>query len=545
MSVKSILHRLNRRDLPLFSKSIKFILVSLLITFSFIGIKRIKAADPVVNVIKDTQDAIKVGSNQESWLSNAFTSNIVFLNTALVGELKFKADGSLDLSEKYIPSGAIGQITNMTGALFTKPISGIDYIAQKTQDFMGRPAYAYITNENGQGNQLGAIQTMWVSLRNLVYMIFSVIFIVSGIFIIFRVKISPQAVITIQNSLPRIVMALILVTFSYAIAGLIIDITYFVAGILAYFFINLPGFQFLHNKGIFGTGLGKTTVNIYGLVNPRIDDFLYFMNSALPVGNVQILGSVIGSVIVAAIFGGILGQITGIVGAGQSGAVAGSWLGKYIGGFLGITVVGALINVIVMIFIMFWLVKLFFGLMKTYVTLIIRIILGPLEIAMGAFPNSKMGFNSWFINTLALASVFPAVSIFMIFINYLQEVGQGSLWLPRILDTGMFSGTAQAIVNAAVGIVGLSMVSKLPEIIPQAVFALKPAPWGNALGEQMAALTPAAKVGGTFAAQKAQEAQEAYATNATRQAPAWLKGINTLSRGLESTQSIGRIQRKS
>ena len=43
--------------------------------------------------------------------------------------------------------------------------------------------------------------------------------------IMFRKKVDPQTVVTIQNSLPRIVIALILITFSYPIAALIFNLS--------------------------------------------------------------------------------------------------------------------------------------------------------------------------------------------------------------------------------------------------------------------------------------------------------------------------------
>src|SRR5258708_14361646 len=54
--------------------------------------------------------------------------------------------------------------------------------------------------------------------------------------IMFRVKISPQVVVSVQSALPKIAIALVLVTFSYAIAGFLIDIMYVFVGLFSLVF---------------------------------------------------------------------------------------------------------------------------------------------------------------------------------------------------------------------------------------------------------------------------------------------------------------------
>ena len=53
-----------------------------------------------------------------------------------------------------------------------------------------------------------------------------IILIAAGFMIMFRVKINPQTVVSLQTMIPKLVITLLLVTFSYAIAGLVIDMIY-------------------------------------------------------------------------------------------------------------------------------------------------------------------------------------------------------------------------------------------------------------------------------------------------------------------------------
>lgn len=66
--------------------------------------------------------------------------------------------------------------------------------------------------------------SLWRIFRDFSFMIIVLVLVAIGFMIMFRTKINPQTVISVENSLPKIILALILVTFSFPIAGLIFDI---------------------------------------------------------------------------------------------------------------------------------------------------------------------------------------------------------------------------------------------------------------------------------------------------------------------------------
>lgn len=124
----------------------------------------------------------------------------------------------------YIPGGAIKSLAMLITSLSQPPVSTKEYLA-----YLGRklnivkPAYA----QGGFGfGALNSLLSLWNAFKNLAYLLFIAIFIITGFSIMFRAKIDPQTIISIQNALPRIVVGLILVTFSYAIAGLMVDLIY-------------------------------------------------------------------------------------------------------------------------------------------------------------------------------------------------------------------------------------------------------------------------------------------------------------------------------
>src|SRR3990167_7552472 len=129
--------------------------------------------------------------------------------------------------------GALASVSNMTMALYkAPPASGVQYLAGEFQKFNPvQPAYA-----QGIGfSALTPVQKIWTAFRNLSYVGFVIVFVIIGFMIMLRAHISPQTVATIQDSIPRLVVALILVTFSYAIAGLFIDVMFLLLNIVINF----------------------------------------------------------------------------------------------------------------------------------------------------------------------------------------------------------------------------------------------------------------------------------------------------------------------
>ncbi|MDP4009910.1 MAG: hypothetical protein Q8P53_02915 [Candidatus Shapirobacteria bacterium] len=458
MFIKQFLHHLNHRDTKILTKPkiprlSKFCLVFLVLISSIYLVKVIKAQ----NIIEQVQKAQTKGNNAESWHLNALETTATTLATSLSGKLEFNPDGSFKSS--YLPGGAIGMTTNFIATLYNPPASGIEYIAQVKNQFLGgNPVYAQGAGFAG----LQPILPLWRGFRNVVYVLSALVFVIIGLMIMFRVKVSPQAVINIQNAIPQIIITLILVTFSYAIAGLLIDIsTFFQTMVMALLFQSYGQNGLLYHTG-------AINYNFSQLANPGFWNVFSLMNKAAPAGFLLLMSEVI-----SLLMGLIIGITPAAIGGPAVGLVTVGIGLKF--GFLG----GIILFLIIGIIIFIWILKFFFGLIKVYVSLIIRIILAPLEIGMGAFPNSKIGFSSWLISVLADLSVFPISILFLVFANILIETSSQGLWRPSLLAfTAPFD-----LIGIAIGLATLMMLSQLPELIPQFVFQLKPSPLGNAVGE--------------------------------------------------------------
>lgn len=508
--VKSILHHINRRDTQIIpkinNKYFKIVLIFLALVSTVFITRSIIAQESTTspsnsvlkssedNPIKQKQDAIKNGDNLESWTNESLSSNAVSGLTALTGEVP--DDVLSGKQTTWIPGGLLGQTTKYIGYLMTPQASGIEYIAQGVNNFLGKPAYA----EDGIGfNGLQPILPIWKAFRNTVYIFISVVFVVIGILIMLRIKISPQTIINIQNSIPKLITTLILVTFSYAIAGLLIDFSYVISGLIASVLLNssLKNVTTAINGSIANSMIDTI---LSGYQQPVIDEFKKQVSFASIINpSMFVLFSGMGRMIQ---WGGVMG-LSVLIGAALAPFTIGV---SAILGILGIIIIPLVLAI--MIFVN--MIKLLIGLAKCYLNVLLKIILAPLEIGVGSIPNMKIGFGSWFIGLIANLAVFPIVSVFIILVNVIliniEDFGQ-QFWVPSALTFGGDMGVNGWVVKTIIGLAAFLLLPKLPTLIPEAIFQLKPSPFGKAIGESVApygaSVGKMAKGGARFGASQA------------------------------------------
>lgn len=340
-------------------------------------------------------------------------------------------------------TGAVGAMGNLIGKLYTPPASSIQYFAYLKENLgLVTPAYA----QRGAGfSGLSYLLPVWRTFRDASYLVFILLFLITGLLIMFRVKISPQAVVSLQNALPKLLITLVLITLSYAIVGLMIDIMY----VLIYLVINLitqgtnvdpaslQSFQsknpFDYWKGITGLGfeaINKPAEGISVLVESMVKD--------VPV-------------------------ITGFLSTGARGIV----------------------TAILTIAILFALFRLFFALLRSYVWVLVLLIFGPFILLAGAMPGGGAGISGWIRGLLANLIIFPtAVAMFSLAAVFITLAGNSPAatgWTPPLVGGGS--------VQAVQAIIGLGMILLTPQVTQMMNDALKPPPfpYGAAIGQSLGA----------------------------------------------------------
>jgi hypothetical protein len=462
------------------------------------------------------QDAIKNNTGLESWIDEAMGSNMMSLFVGLNGTIPADIfDVGSSQTSLYIPGGAIGNLNKFVASLNTPPASGVEYIAHVTNNFLGKPVYA-----QGVGFQgLRSLIPLWRGFRNIVYVLATIIFLAIGLMIMLRIKINPQAVITIQSAVPKVFTTLILVTFSYAIAGLVIDLCNVLQSIVIALLFSTKGIRlddnlfdfqalggsdiniFKHLGNLFAKGVqelfGTQPFRFKKLSDMGMDTFQSLTFRIIPGwGSMVALGGILGSMVLGFLAGGIGYGILG-----ETGRWIASKGGQIVGGIGGGLIGGISLPLILSILTAFWLIKLYFGMLNAYVILLFKIILAPLEIAIGAFPNSKMGFSSWLMDVVAHAAVFPIVTLYIILLNFIVDAVKGfgfstPLWGPSVISVGFLNST---LLGAAVALAGLALLAKLPGMIPEFIFKIQPSPYGKAIGEGLGQIAVPFQKGGQIA----------------------------------------------
>lgn len=132
----------------------------------------------------------------------------------------------------------IADYTSQVAMRMPVPVSSGQYLAS-INPF--KEAHAQSGFDELKGNRI--VLEVWQKVRNASLALIVVALVVIGFMIMFRVPINPRTVVTVQNALPRIIIALILIVFSFALSGLMIDIARIASNMIHSFLpsANLPG----------------------------------------------------------------------------------------------------------------------------------------------------------------------------------------------------------------------------------------------------------------------------------------------------------------
>ncbi|MBI1862825.1 hypothetical protein HYS00_01755 [Candidatus Microgenomates bacterium] len=127
--------------------------------------------------------------------------------------------------DKYYKDSLMSKVGGLMSTPFENPPASGLYWARDSMQHIGLLPSAYAAEGIGF-SKLSPLLAMWKAFRNVAYLLVVLAILAVGFMIMFRVKINPQTVVSLENALPRIFISLILITFSFAIAGFMIDLMY-------------------------------------------------------------------------------------------------------------------------------------------------------------------------------------------------------------------------------------------------------------------------------------------------------------------------------
>jgi hypothetical protein len=372
--------------------------------------------DKTINAILDSEN--EGVPSHESFVDDN-TQNLqtsLFLTIAGPPEDKVGGTSTYSEEEKRILAqrygrGVIGEVANLTAELFNPPASSRTYVADILESAHVIPE----AQAQGLGfSSLDPILETWKVFRNVAYLFFVVIFLVIGFMIMFRQKIGGQTVVTAQQAIPGVIISLIFVTFSYAIAGFLIDLMYLLMYLMIGLF-NPEGGLAILSKNFLQLGIDLITGSegAFVTMNETVKSFA-----------------------------------DAVLGEGAPSAFV---------GFIG----GLTLALIVSVAILIGVFKIFFELLKSYISIIIAVVTAPLVLMLGAVPG-KDNFAQWIKTVAGNLMAFPTVLFALIL--YEMFTGSGNLenggFIPPYL-IGRGAG------GAIVALVGIGIILIIPELIKE------------------------------------------------------------------------------
>ena len=351
-------------------------------------------------------------------------------------------------------NSTLAQLGSTMAFFYTSPPANLALFFQDSGESLGlipKSTYAQGTGYNG----LRPLLTAWKGFRNMAYAIIAFFMIVIGFMVMFRKKIDPKTVVTVQNALPRLVITLLLITFSYAIVGFLIDIMYLVIYlsifIISVSFPNVDNAATLQSNYVNG-GMGYLFLNVFA-----------------PLVKNSVIANTFGFAIDSIKAGGLENIAKGLL---TLGAVL-----NPIGFAL-----GAVPDLLLCLAFLFIFIRIVFILLTSYVNILMALLFGPLQILSDALPGGT-GFSNWIRTLISNLIVYPVVIIMLILAWYIPDlVKSNNLWQPPLLlqPLGASAGLALALLSLGIALTIPSVVKSIKEMLkakeaissgPGAVFA--------------------------------------------------------------------------
>lgn len=391
------------------------------------------------------------GNNAEKSYNFALINLFTSAGTALSG-FKGNEKSILEL-QTNVGKSALGQTGNMMAILYNNPpTTTSEYFA----DVFNRAGLVPKTYAQGISySRLLPILPIWKILRDLAYLCMSIVMLMIGVMIMFRHKVNAQTVANIENTIPNVIKTIILITFSFPIAALMIDIMYvaIAAGV-----------------GIIGKAVGDPNINeaikdfttggfwaLFGHILSPAFNFLKPQDVAI--GATGAVGIGIAAIFASNPAGWIIGIVIAII-----VALGGISLGTTTGADAGSFIAGALSPILflcVLLVLFFSIFRVFFILLMSYIQILVYIVFAPLLLLFNAIPGQDT-FSNWWKNIAMNLSSFVTTAIIMYLgwaITFIMNNTNQPLWTAPFIIQGV--GAPQM----AGGLIALAFSITLPQWI--------------------------------------------------------------------------------
>lgn len=385
------------------------------------------------------------------------------------------SDGDNNFSHSFF--GAIA--SGLTFPYINPPASGVEWVRSGLQN-AGFVPNSYATDGIGF-SALKPLSSIWLMFRNIAFTLIVLFIVVIGFMIMFRFKINPQTIVTLSNSLPRLVITLILISFSFAIAGFLIDLMYLVTLIGVQIVgktLLSPDTHSMFMNSITTGGVGRLfdlvfwNGNTFQLGGALLSMLPPFINVAVrSLGSAFVLW-LLDKVqpIHEYIFKGALGHLATLDGIGGFAVAVGFSSVVTAIVFLVFPLLFSLLILLLTGLLVFF--RILFMLFAAYLRIVISIMFAPITLLTGVIPG-RNAFSKWFKSLVADLILFPLTLILITLSSALLAMNNNFqyLWQPPFL----YTAGAQNAFNVLVAIGIMYMIPDIGRLMRE-FFGIKGSP---------------------------------------------------------------------
>jgi len=355
----------------------------------------------------------------------------------------------------YIEKSVLGQTGQAMAFLYSQPpATTTEYLA-----WIGERA-GFIPKTYAQGitySRLLPILPIWKAFRDIAFILLAIVMLMIGLMIMFRAKVNPQTVANVENTIPRVVVSIILIWLSFPIASLIIDFMYVLiaAGI-----------------GVIGNAVGDPNIN-KAIQDYTTGGFWTLAGKTLApakefaeLGSAGIAGTAGGIFGILAFAGGPITWVGALIAALFGGLIGGTISGAVSGSNILMQMLSPIFVLLILIILFFQIFKIFFLLLSAYIQILISIILGPIYLLINAVPGRNT-FTTWWKGIVANMLSF-VITANMLYLSWAiaSQIQNASFWTPPFIIQGV------GVPQAAIGLISLGIVLLIPQVINMAKQAL-------------------------------------------------------------------------
>lgn len=420
------------------------------------------------------------------------------------------------LSSVNTTGGLLGAGASLLLGMYnTPPLDARDYIAGLGQD-LGIVKEAQAQVGGSGGTVLSPVFALWKVSRNIAYLAMIIVFIVVGLMVMFRQKLNPQTVVSIQMALPGLVIGLVLITFSFFIASTITDVAYLGTDLVGYYF-ELAGTRDPASGSLSQSTAGENVLTIlapnvnavgwrdiqlaldqvwHQIINSPSKAAEYIIRVFTGAASYQ-FGAAVGptagfllggggclgvaAVAAVATFGAGAVAAPACMGPALIGRALGTFVAPSIFALIGFSnppLVLAIALYFIAIFVLLYTIfKLLFRLITCYLSIIFYTVIGPFSLLVSALPGRQDLAFSWMRNILCNALAFPAVIAVIYFALYF--LGSNSI-APTLAVSGtgavaggntlpLFGGMDIGFLRVLVAFGAILATPSIPDIICRAI----------------------------------------------------------------------------